>query len=291
MEGVNFDYLSDVWSPTVTPCGRGCPAKVANNRTNVRIQRRCQEVTVMLGLADEERLELTATVRDQGRALVTFSSSQREMDGLKIEAAALEEKNAAEKLLEAQEQVDAAMEEASIARDFLRDVILNNATEIAEDATNTTEMMEGTKKTWSKMKKFCATKLFQHLNSFCKGRGKWVQHAKDILNMAPLRCLLIGFVMVLLRETLFTKKKWAQAVDMNHGLDLGGIEVIQSREGTKKGAMGLVWSSSTVKDFHRAAEREMQTKVLFKLIKERREDMWIDGVQLDVHYTVYLIRI
>jgi hypothetical protein len=35
-------------------------------------------------------------------------------------------------------------------------------------------------------------------------------------------------------------------------------------EGTKKGAMGLVWSSGTVKDVHRAVEREMKTKVTFK---------------------------
>jgi hypothetical protein len=49
-------------------------------------------------------------------------------------------------LLEAQEKFDAAMEEASIARDFLRDTIVNNATEIAEDATDTTKMVEGTKK-------------------------------------------------------------------------------------------------------------------------------------------------
>jgi hypothetical protein len=67
-----------------------------------------------------------------------------------------------------------------------------------------------------------------------------VQHAKDILNMAPLCCLLIGFVIVLLRETMFMKKNWAQAVDMNHGLNLGGIEVIRSMEGMKNGAMGMI---------------------------------------------------
>jgi hypothetical protein len=58
------------------------------------------------------------------------------MDDLKIKAAALEEENAtsADKLVEAQEQVDAAMTEASVARDFLRDIIVNDATEITEDA-------------------------------------------------------------------------------------------------------------------------------------------------------------
>jgi hypothetical protein len=47
-------------------------------------------------------------------------------------------------------------------------------------------------------------------------------------------------------------------------------------------AMGLVWSPGMVKDVHRAVEQEMQTKLSFKLSGERHEDMWIDGVQLDV---------
>jgi hypothetical protein len=69
---------------------------------------------------------------------------------------------------------------------------------------------------------------------------------------------------------------------MNHGLNLGGIEVIRNTEGNTKGSMWLVWSSGTFKDVHRAVEREMKTKVSFKLIGERHEDMLIDGVQLDV---------
>jgi hypothetical protein len=208
MEGVNFDYLSEFSTPDVTPVDRGRPGKVVNHHSNTRFQRRNQELAVILGLADEERLELIATVRDQGRALVALSSSGREMDDLKIKVAALEEKNviSAEKLLEAKSQVDAAMEETSIARNLLRDVIVNNTTEITEDATAGTEMMEHTEKSWSNMNKYSATKILQHLNSFCEGRGRWVQHAKAVLNMAPLRCLLIGFVIVLLRETLFTKK-------------------------------------------------------------------------------------
>jgi hypothetical protein len=134
MKGVNFDYLSDVSSPDVTPPGRGCPAKVANHRTTVRIQRRCRELTVLLGFADEERLELIGTIIDWGRRIVALSLSRREMDELKIKAAALEEKKliAAEKFLEEQEQVDAVTEQASVAKNFLRDAIVNNVREITE---------------------------------------------------------------------------------------------------------------------------------------------------------------
>jgi hypothetical protein len=46
-----------------------------------------------------------------------------------------------------------------------------------------------------------------------------------------------------------------------------------------------------VKDVHRAVERDMKTKVSFKVIVERDGDMWIDGVQLDVkEILIYLIR-
>jgi hypothetical protein len=53
-----------------------------------------------------------------------------------------------------------------------------------------------------------------------------VQRAKYILSMAPLCYLLIGFVIVILRDTMFRKQKWVQSVDMKHGLNLGSIEVI-----------------------------------------------------------------
>jgi hypothetical protein len=69
-----------------------------------------------------------------------------------------------------------------------------------------TEMEDESENHWPKMKQDRAIKVFQYINAFYKGRGKWVQHAKDILNMTPLRYLIIGFVIVFLRETLFTKK-------------------------------------------------------------------------------------
>jgi hypothetical protein len=126
MEVVNFDYLSDVSSPDATSRGGSRPDKVINYRSNARFARRNQELTAMLGLTEEERLELVTTVKEQEMALLAISSSRRDMDDLKIKAAALEENNA-EKLVEAQEQADAAMEDASVARDFLRDVIINKA--------------------------------------------------------------------------------------------------------------------------------------------------------------------
>jgi hypothetical protein len=74
-------------------------------------------------------------------------------------------------------------------------------------------------------------------------------------------------------------------------LNLGEIEVIRSTEGTQKGAMVLVLSSGTMKDVHHAVEREMKTKVLFKVIGERHDNIWIDGVQLEVkELLIYIIK-
>jgi hypothetical protein len=70
MEVVGFDYLSDVSSSDAPPSGRGRPDKVINYQSNARFARRNQELTVMLGLAEEDRVELVATVREQEKALV-----------------------------------------------------------------------------------------------------------------------------------------------------------------------------------------------------------------------------
>jgi hypothetical protein len=108
---------------------------------------------------------------------------------------------------------------------------------------------------YGKAKKYRPNNSFQYINIFTPGRGKWIQHAKDLLHISPLRHLVIGLMILFMREIMFTRKKWVQAVDMNHGLNLVGIEVIREIEGNKKGCMGLVWSSSMIKDIHRAVER------------------------------------
>jgi hypothetical protein len=101
MDVVNFYYLSDFFSSNAPPRGRGRPDKVINYCSNTRFAQHNHELTVILGFAEEERLELVATVREQEKAIVALSSSIREIDYLKVKAAALEEKNdtAADKLV------------------------------------------------------------------------------------------------------------------------------------------------------------------------------------------------
>jgi hypothetical protein len=86
--------------------------------------------------------------------------------------------------------------------------------------------------------------------------------------MKPLMHLLVGIFVVLLRETNFMKKKWAQVLDMSHGIDLAGVEAACAMEGLlDKGRHGLVWSSSSVKEVHRAVEDAMMNKMNFTIIE------------------------
>jgi hypothetical protein len=130
-----------------------------------------------------------------------------------------------------------------------------------------------------KAQPYVARKFIVQVNIFIHGRGGWQQHATYLLNMCPLRHLLIALVIVLLRGSLFTKKKWARAVDMHRGLNIGGIEVIRKMKVLKKNESGLVWYSSTIQKVHRAIENEMKKEIQFKISGGRFEDTWIDGVE------------
>jgi hypothetical protein len=143
---------------------------------------------------------------------------------------------------------------------------------------------------YGKVNDYLPYSFFIHINSFIRGRGKWFVHAKDLLNMKPLMQFLVGIVVVLLRETIFTKKKWIQAVDMNHGLNSGGTEVVRAMEGLGKNGQGLVLSSSSIKEVHRAVEEVMMKEMDFTIINVRQNATWIDGVEIDAKkLLIYLV--
>jgi hypothetical protein len=92
--------------------------------------------------------------------------------------------------------------------------------------------------------------------------------------MKSLRHLLVGLVMVLLRKTIFTKK-WAQSVDMNHGLNIGGIEVVRAMEGLGKNGK---------------VEDVMMKEMDFTIINVRHNYAWIYGVEIDAKkLLIYLV--
>jgi hypothetical protein len=273
MEPMELDFRS----PETATFGR--PRKDIDHRKVQRIARKCEELKVKLVLAEEEteahNAKLTMEVEDLQYAVDASLSSEsaylaplavmRQELGIARSHAQLAEAEAAQ----AERQQVAAEESLSTLQ------LPVDADHLIGCQTDEAEM-------YGKAKKYCPNNFFQYINILIRVHGKWIQHAKDLLHMSPLRHLLIGLVIVFLRETMFTRNKWAQAVDMDHRLNLGGIEVILEMEGNKKGCMGLVWSSGTIKDVHRAVEREMMSKVSFKLIGEAHQEVWVDGVELDV---------
>jgi hypothetical protein len=87
MRGVNIDLTS----PDVINPRRGRPVKAPQHRTTVRVQRRCQQLKMVLALANEEHQLMIAHVSEQTRVLAaTQLETQREMDELKLKAAVQE---------------------------------------------------------------------------------------------------------------------------------------------------------------------------------------------------------
>jgi hypothetical protein len=123
------------------------------------VQRSCQEFKTMLELENKKQQLLIAQVSEQKRVLsATQLETQREMDGLELKAAMLEEENVATAalLLGVQEQVQTAMVEASEAR-----VILT-----ADVDTNTIPILDESETTWTSkfnVKKYLMKKFFSIL--------------------------------------------------------------------------------------------------------------------------------
>jgi hypothetical protein len=100
---------------------------------------------------------------------------------------------------------------------------------------------------------------------------------------------LLGLLSCCCVKTSSTKKL-AQSVDMNYGLNLAVLEVVRVMEGLGKNGQGMFWSSSSIKEVHRAVEEVMMKEMDFTIITARHNDIWIDGVEIDVKkLLIYLV--
>jgi hypothetical protein len=96
------------------------------------------------------------------------------------------------------------------------------------------------------------------------------------------------------RNKLCDAKAIARVVDLNHGLNITGLEALRKIENLPKWARGFIMSSSAVKTVFRKVETvmksEMTTKQTQVAIDEGRDAQIIDGVELDIEaLCVYLI--
>jgi hypothetical protein len=223
---------------------------VKDYRTVKRVVRRCVELTVMLESAQFEQHRLICQVEDQRKELELIQQSNHAYQGLGAQVTGITSDK--QQLQLDLNEVIAAMAEAEKSASAsnrktlaaVYETAAESAARAAEAKTATAEYVLLHAKSqyqqalklaqspnvgamddgdYGKANDYMPYSFFVHINSFFRGRGKWFAHAKDLLNMKPLRHFLVGHVVILLRETVFTKKKWTQAVDMNHGFDLGGI--------------------------------------------------------------------
>jgi hypothetical protein len=133
MEGHTIDFSS---TDTINR-GHGRPAKVTKHHTTVRVQQRCQELKAMLRMAYQEQQLLIAKVVERRRVLAeTKLESQREMDEIKLQETVLKETSltAAALLMGEKEQVETAIEEASVPHNFLRADIVTNVIHILDES-------------------------------------------------------------------------------------------------------------------------------------------------------------
>jgi hypothetical protein len=88
---------------------------------------------------------------------------------------------------------------------------------------------------------------------------------------------------------VYTAKSLARAMDLKHGINLGGIDAIHQIEPVQPSRKGpgcchrnsILWSSSSIEGCMREVEKEMKETVGWKKIRERHEENIIDGIQYD----------
>jgi hypothetical protein len=94
----------------------------------------------------------------------------------------------------------------------------------------------------------------QYFNTYETGSGKCKIMAYDVFLVKTLRPSLIAHVKHHLKECVYTAKYLACAMDLKHGIDLGGIDAIRQIESVQPRRKGrgcrhqnsILWSSSSL---------------------------------------------
>jgi hypothetical protein len=97
------------------------------------------------------------------------------------------------------------------------------------------------------------------------------------------------------RNKLYNANAIARVMDLNHRLNLTGLEAFHKIDNLPKWARGFIMSSSAVKTVFRKVERVMQSEITMKqtqvTVDEDGDAQIIDGVELDIEALfVYLIK-
>jgi chromosome segregation ATPase len=111
--------------------------------------------------------------------------------------------------------------------------------------------------------------LFQKLNSWAYGAGKWKRIAKELFRIQVLRPHIFEHSVTHIRDNTYTDKSMARLMDLHHGFNLGGLDAFRLVGPNYMGEKRLLWSSSSVKRVFREIETEMKDEISFKVIRDR----------------------
>jgi hypothetical protein len=137
--------------------------------------------------------------------------------------------------------------------------------------------------------------LHHHVSYWLPGCGKWKEIAKVIWRLTHLKKNLIRLSMIYVRNKLYNAKAIARVMDLNHGLNLTGLEAFHKIDNLPKWAHGFIMSSSAVKTVFRKVKRVMTSEITTKqtqvTIDEDGDAHIINGVELNIEALfVYLIK-
>jgi predicted nucleic acid-binding Zn-ribbon protein len=124
--------------------------------------------------------------------------------------------------------------------------------------------------------------LFQKLNSWANGTGKWKRIAQELFRIQVLRPHIIEHSVTHIRDNTYTAKSMARVMDLHHGFNLSGLDAFRLVEPNYMGEKRLLWSSSSVKRVFRKIEIEMKDEISFKVIRDRNgKGQIVDGIRFD----------
>jgi hypothetical protein len=124
--------------------------------------------------------------------------------------------------------------------------------------------------------------LYQKLNPWANGIGKWKKIAKYLFGIQVLRPHIIEHSVTHICDNTYTAKSMARVMDLHHGFNLNGLGTFRLVEPNYMGEKRLIWSSSSVKRVFRKKEIEMKDEISLKVIRDSNgKGQIVDGIRFD----------
>jgi hypothetical protein len=124
--------------------------------------------------------------------------------------------------------------------------------------------------------------IMMHLNIIRKGRDKWGNMALELFNDKHLKGYFLNKSARYICENISTARTIGRIIDLNHVINLSGIDAIRTAEDGRPAHQKLLWSSGTIRTCYRDIERTMSSEIPMTEVKEMREGKLVEGVKFDI---------